>query len=81
MAEHLPDGTVLDGEILPWRDGAVLPFAQLQRRIGRKDLGAAMLAAVPVVPTSAGRFSEDTGLPIRPRYPGSPTDGAVTPRV
>src|SRR5919198_349714 len=49
LAEHLPDGTVLDGEILPWRDGAVLPFAQLQRRIGRKDLGAAILAAVPVV--------------------------------
>jgi DNA ligase 1 len=49
MAEHLPDGTVLDGEILPWRDGAVLPFAQLQRRIGRKDLGATILAAVPVV--------------------------------
>ncbi|MCI0742428.1 MAG: ATP-dependent DNA ligase [Gemmataceae bacterium] len=45
----LPDGTVLDGEILPWKDGQVLPFAQLQRRIGRKNLGARMLAAVPVV--------------------------------
>jgi DNA ligase-1 len=44
----LPDGTVLDGEILPWREG-VLPFAQLQRRIGRKTLGKKLLSEVPVV--------------------------------
>ena len=37
-AEFLPDGTVLDGEIMPWKDGKPLPFAQLQRRIGRKSL-------------------------------------------
>jgi DNA ligase-1 len=49
MSEHLPDGTVIDGEILPWRDGGVLPFAQLQRRIGRKTLGKKLLAEVPVV--------------------------------
>ena len=48
-ATHLPDGTVLDGEIMPWRDGAALPFAQLQRRIGRKTLGARLRAEVPVV--------------------------------
>ncbi|MEO8624479.1 MAG: ATP-dependent DNA ligase, partial [bacterium] len=47
-AEFLPDGTVLDGEIMPWKDGA-LPFAQLQRRIGRKKLGPKILADVPVV--------------------------------
>ena len=35
----LPDGTVIDGEMLPWKDGAPLPFAQMQRRIGRKALG------------------------------------------
>jgi DNA ligase-1 len=45
----LPDGTVLDGEILPWMDGRPLPFAQLQRRIGRKVLGPKILAEVPVV--------------------------------
>jgi DNA ligase-1 len=45
----LPDGTVLDGEILPWMDGAPMPFAQLQRRIGRKVLGPKILAEVPVV--------------------------------
>jgi DNA ligase-1 len=48
-ADFLPDGTVLDGEIMPWKDGTPLPFAQLQRRIGRKSLGGAILTEVPVV--------------------------------
>ncbi len=48
-AALLPEGTVLDGELLPWLDGAPLPFAQLQRRIGRKNLGRKILAEVPVV--------------------------------
>ena len=47
-AEYLPDGTVLDGEIMPWSKGAALPFAQLQRRIGRKKLGPKILAEVPI---------------------------------
>lgn len=41
------EGTVLDGEVLPWRDGAPMPFAQLQRRIGRKTLGPKILGEVP----------------------------------
>jgi len=45
----LPDGTVIDGELLPWVDSAPLPFAQLQRRIGRKNLGRKILDEVPVV--------------------------------
>jgi len=45
----LPEGTVLDGEVLPWKDGAPLPFTQMQRRIGRKELGPKILAEVPVV--------------------------------
>ena len=48
-AEQLPDGTVLDGELLPWAGGSVMPFAQLQRRIGRKTLSRKMLQEVPVV--------------------------------
>jgi DNA ligase-1 len=48
-AEWLPDGTVIDGEIIPWRDDAPLPFAQLQRRIGRKTLGLKIRTEVPVV--------------------------------
>lgn len=45
----LPEGTVIDGEILPWRDNLPLPFAQMQRRIGRKVLGPKILADVPVI--------------------------------
>ena len=48
-AELLPDGTVLDGEILAYADGAPRPFADLQRRIGRKRIGAKILADVPCV--------------------------------
>jgi DNA ligase-1 len=50
-AEMLPDGTVIDGELLPWNfaDDAPLPFAQLQKRIGRKNLSKKILADVPVV--------------------------------
>jgi DNA ligase-1 len=48
-AGQLPEGTVLDGELLPWSLNGVMPFAQLQRRIGRKTLGRKMLQEVPVV--------------------------------
>lgn len=48
-AHDLPNGTVLDGEILPWADGRVLPFTELQKRIGRKNLSAKILAEVPVI--------------------------------
>lgn len=46
---RLPQGTVLDGEILACREGKVLPFSALQQRIGRKKLTAKILAEVPVV--------------------------------
>ena len=48
-ARLLPNGTVVDGEIMPWKEGRPLPFAQLQRRIGRKTLGTKILEAVPAV--------------------------------
>lgn len=48
-AHALPDGTVLDGEILPWKGDTVLPFAELQRRIGRKTLSKKLLDEVPAV--------------------------------
>ncbi|MEO7522366.1 MAG: ATP-dependent DNA ligase, partial [Gemmatimonas sp.] len=46
-AEWLPDGTVLDGELLAWRDGTPLPFSELQKRIGRKTVGKKLLTDVP----------------------------------
>jgi len=45
---RLPRGTVLDGELLAWRDGAPLPFHDLQRRIQRKKVGPKLRAEVPV---------------------------------
>ncbi len=48
-AEHLEDGTVMDGEILPWRDNRVQPFSELQRRIGRKTVGKKLLGEVPCI--------------------------------
>jgi DNA ligase-1 len=49
LGDSLPDGTVIDGEILPWKSGRVLPFGELQRRIGRKTIGKKLLEEVPVV--------------------------------
>lgn len=45
----LPDGTVIDGEIIPWKEGAPLPFAVMQTRIGRKNLTAKIRADAPLV--------------------------------
>ncbi len=47
-ASSLPDGTVLDGEILAWKQGAPLSFFDLQRRLGRKSVGKKLLTEVPV---------------------------------
>jgi DNA ligase-1 len=44
----LSDGTVLDGEILSFREGAPLPFNVLQTRIGRKNLSKKILQESPV---------------------------------
>jgi DNA ligase-1 len=49
MGETLPDGTVLDGEIVVWREGRVQLFAELQKRIGRKTLSPKLLREIPAV--------------------------------
>jgi DNA ligase-1 len=40
---------ILDGEILAYRDGTVMPFQSLQARLGRKSPSAAIRAEVPVI--------------------------------
>jgi DNA ligase 1 len=45
----LPEGTAIDGELLPWVEDRPLAFAQLQRRIGRKNVGRKVLDEVPAV--------------------------------
>ncbi|PCR97019.1 ATP-dependent DNA ligase [Pseudomonas fluorescens] len=65
LVHGLPDGTVIDGEIVVWKNPhpttedafdpqstappAVQPFALLQQRIGRKTLDRKILEDVPVV--------------------------------
>lgn len=62
MARALPDGCVLDGEVIAWQhgvtshdaignmgDGVPLPFGKLQTRMARKRLSAKLLAEVPIV--------------------------------
>jgi DNA ligase-1 len=44
----LPDGTVIDGEILSFQNGLPMPFNVLQTRIGRKNLSKKILEESPV---------------------------------
>jgi DNA ligase 1 len=48
LAAALPDGTVLDGEIVVWIGDAPAAFNLLQQRIGRKTLNKKVLADAPV---------------------------------
>ena len=48
MRGLVPDGTVLDGEILPFRNGMPMSFNALQTRIGRKSPSQKLLREVPV---------------------------------
>lgn len=45
----IPNGTVLDGEILPYPQGQIGTFNELQKRIGRKTISKNLLETVPVV--------------------------------
>ncbi|MEO8403409.1 MAG: ATP-dependent DNA ligase [Chitinophagaceae bacterium] len=48
LKDLLPDGVVLDGEIIPAVDGRPLPFAILQTRIGRKNITKKQLQEAPI---------------------------------
>ncbi len=64
LADFLPRGTVIDGEVVAWKDGAPLPFAELQRRIGRKTVPRKLLAEAPAV-LLAYDLLEDRGQDLR----------------
>ncbi len=44
----IPDGTVLDGEIIAYKNAEILSFQHLQKRLGRKSVSKKMLEDVPV---------------------------------
>jgi DNA ligase-1 len=64
LADFLPPGTVIDGEVLAWDGTAPLPFAALQKRIGRKSVPKRLLAEAPVI-LKAYDLLEDAGNDIR----------------
>jgi DNA ligase-1 len=47
--KRLSTDAILDGEILPARGAQILPFAELQKRLGRKTVADELLAEIPVV--------------------------------
>lgn len=81
LAQQLPDGTVIDGEILVWKDlpdpetgeiaGRPAAFALLQQRIGRKNITKKVLAEAPVSFMAYDLLEQDgedlRGLPQRER--------------
>lgn len=70
-AAKLPDGVVLDGELVAWKNDAIQPFAALQKRIGRKKLSPGILSDVPVRFLAYDLLEEDhedlRALPMRER--------------
>ena len=50
IGSALPNGSVLDGEVICWRNGETTPlgFDQLQRRLGRKTVGATLRRECPM---------------------------------
>jgi hypothetical protein len=70
-ALSLPEGTVVDGEVLIWLDNdSPAPFADLQKRIGRKTLssqaaGRAAGGAAGLRPAGAGRRRPARAAPAR----------------
>ena len=66
LRDFVPDGTVIDGEIVAWASSAPLPFAQLQRRLGRKTVPRKLLEEAPAV-LIAYDLLEAEGADIRDR--------------
>ncbi len=48
LGSILPNGTVLDGEIIAYKNGIPLPFSLLQTRLGRKTISKKQLQEAPV---------------------------------
>ena len=95
-AESLPDGTVLDGELLAVRSGALLGFAALSKRIGRRRVTKKVLGEVPCVFVAYDLLEERgedlRGLPLADRrmrleallpaeFPTADTSLQLSPRV
>lgn len=71
LRDFLPDGTVIDGEILAFQDETPLSFNTLQKRIGRKTVPKKLLAEAPVILMAYDLLEQDgkdiRHLPLRTR--------------
>jgi DNA ligase-1 len=71
--KELRADAIIDGEIVPAREGVILPFAELQKRLGRKTVSPELMASTPVVFIAydllyaAGRVLVDQSLDERRR--------------
>ena len=70
-ANALPDGVVLDGEIVAWERDHPLPFTLLQRRLNRKSMEPRLFIDVPVMFIAFDMLELDgadlRGQPLRQR--------------
>jgi ATP-dependent DNA ligase len=81
----LKSDAVIDGEIVPARGKRILPFSELQKRLGRKTIGEDLLVEVPVILVAydllyaAGRVLTDEPLEERRKLLEQmiPTQGTV----
>jgi DNA ligase-1 len=64
LRDCLPDGTVIDGELLAFQNDAPMSFNALQKRIGRKTVPKKLLAEAPVI-LMAYDLLECDGVDIR----------------
>ena len=64
LVDRLPPGTVIDGEVLAFANDTPLPFAALQKRIGRKTVPKTLLRDAPVI-LMAYDLLEHAGQDIR----------------
>jgi len=71
--QSLAMDAVIDGEIVPARGERILPFSELQKRLGRKTIGEELLTEVPVILVAydllyaGGRVLTDDSLEARRR--------------
>jgi DNA ligase-1 len=85
--EDLPADVIIDGEIVPARGDLILPFSELQKRLGRKTVSDDLLASVPVVLVAydllyaGGRALIDESLDERRRVLESLVAGQGTIRL
>ena len=49
LINFIPDGSVLDGELVAWNGEQPLNFNSLQKRIGRKKVSKSLIESVPVI--------------------------------